>query len=137
MPSDEVMEVVVDSLSTLNIGDYQDAYSELTDIYNIIKTPIIFITSRFFAKEITKEVLSQNLKIPFKLIFSDEIPKYKFIQNLNLRFFVDDRFKNINECAPFVDIMFCIKQPWNQGREFEYNNIEVINNLGEIKRWLK
>jgi uncharacterized HAD superfamily protein len=56
--------------------------------------------------------------------------KSEFMKNKNIKYFVDDRIKFINQCIDHVGKVFMIDKPWNRG--FVHEKIEVVKNIKEV-----
>lgn len=136
--TNEQMKSIFDMAFDVNndLEPLRDSFKYLKQIYQKTKTSILIITARKYYHDQVRKIMDEKLDAPYDIIFNHPIPKYYYLQRLNIKYFVDDRFKEINECAPFVEKMFCIKHPWNQNRAFLNDNIEIINDLGETLKWL-
>lgn len=112
----------------------------IKQIHRITKEKPIFITARALDTfSTTNQWLTKHLGIgvPFTIHMTTFDPKHKIVESIGVDWFVEDRYKEANECAPFVKKMFLYNSPWNENRALLYNNIQRINNLNDIEKELK
>jgi len=106
----------------------------LTQIYNN-KLPLVFITARNKKKltDCTEAWLAKYLgDIPFKVFYIKDKYKVKVLKALKIQYFVDDRFRTVNQVAPHIKKAYLFNHSWNLGRRAKHPNIERITSLGKI-----
>ena len=86
----------------------------------------------------TEKWCQKNLSIPFKLFFTDGIDadKLKIILENDIHYFADDRFRTVNDIAPFIKTSFLINYKWNADRK-EHQNVIRKDNLAQVLEYLK
>ena len=120
---------------TYNSPPLDNSILYLTQIYSINRLPLIFITARAKKqlKRCTKTWLKKYLgDIPFKVIHIKGKYKIKVLKTLGIKYFVDDRFRTINQITPHIVKAYLYDQSWNTGRRAKHPNIKRIKSLKEI-----
>jgi uncharacterized HAD superfamily protein len=80
------------------------------------ESPIIITARKPESRGVTEAWLKHWLGIPFTLYLTAGSRKDELIESLNIRYFVEDRFKVANEIALVCDTCFMPSRPWNVGR---------------------
>jgi len=119
---------------------YPDTKIALKKIVKITKQPIIIITAR--NRELTELTTHQLCKkyilpiSPYKIYWASSSQKKEMIMNLGLDYFVEDRLRTANDCAPFLNRVFLLTRPWNWGRP-TMPNVNRTRYLTDVADWLK
>jgi len=99
--------------------------------------PVCFITARNDRlRECTYDWLLTHLgDTQFEVNHIGDSDKAGFIKEFGIKYFVDDRFRNINQIAPHVETAFLFNQTWNHGRLMMHNNVKRVNCLGDVAKY--
>jgi hypothetical protein len=79
----------------------------------------------------------RNFNFPYDISFcssSDE--KADIMKKLDIRYFVDDRFKTAQELAPNLKYSYLLNRTWNVRETPLHPNVERIDTLWDMKRHL-
>lgn len=116
---------------------YCSAIPTLEKFYKITKQPIQFITSRFESVfEPTLELLNRHMTIPYELHFTPSHRKKYIVQELELKYFVDDRMSIIKSCIDVCDKTFLMNRTWNLSKDTP-KNITRVDNLIQVYNYIR
>lgn len=117
--------------------ELNNAFSYLELIYKLTRKPILFITARNYeTRQYTKQLIHNLMNnIPYEIIYTND--KNFYIDELNIEYFVDDRFKTCENMNNIKGKVFCVNSPWNMGREFTNKKVIRINNLYDIVCYMR
>lgn len=62
------------------------------------------------------------------IVYTDD--KSEYIKCNKISYFVEDRVKYVKQCLPYVEKIFLIDKPWNNG--FEHEKVIVVKNIKEV-----
>lgn len=135
--SNQIHEYIKDSIMNWNVYVYPYVRESIEELHKM-GFEFTVITAR--CKEVYQKTFD-DLKtlvfgdIPFELISEEK--KYNPIFRLGIRYFYEDRFKNINEIGNYLKYVFCPIRNHNSGREFKVNNVIRVNDMREIVNFFK
>ena len=79
----------------------------------------------------------RNFNFPYDISFcSSPDEKAHIMKKLDIRYFVDDRFKTAQELAPNLKYSYLLNRKWNEREAPLLPNVERINTLWDMKRHL-
>jgi uncharacterized HAD superfamily protein len=105
-----------------------------------MKWSAVFVTARIqeLSEKATRIWLDKHLDIPYEIIFTgSSSKKAEILKDRGIEYFIDDRFRTIDEIAPVLKIAFLYNQPWNQGREPRSSNVIRVNDLGNVVNYFR
>ena len=111
---------------------FDHAAETLMQIFKLTREKILFVTARSETnwRPTLKMLRKEFYGLPFEVVYSND--KRSVLQDRGINYFVEDRFKTCETCAPVLDLMFCINQHWNQGRNFVNKNIIRVDNIKDV-----
>lgn len=113
----------------------------LQNYHNKRERPIYILSARepsSTMEMVTRTWLDKHLKIPYELQLVDmSEDKRAILIDREIKYYVDDRFKTVNELADILDISFLFRQPRNFGRTITKQNIKRVDNLTEMLEMVK
>ncbi len=134
----QVSDILRDSIleNSLDSKPLEDSIEYLNKFYEYYNyKPLVFITARDNRLEsITHEWLDKYLNVPYFVYFDSD--KIKILKKLNIKYFVDDKYETIINCASCLKKSFLYNQSWNVGKKLIYDNIIRINSLKEVYNYI-
>lgn len=110
----------------------EEVVNEICNRYGI---PLIIITSRNpCLSAVTQKMIEKYIQLEYVVFFTSD-KKKTCIEN-GVDAIIDDRFKIINECAPFVTKAIMPNRQWNVGREVKADNVYRVSTLKDILKIL-
>jgi len=124
----------------MEANPYPGAIESLINLYKTTQENLTFVTARDpqLVGTQTWEWLKKYLgpTIPFHVEFIPSKSKAEYLYNNKFKTFVDDRLRNVNDIAEYLDAVFLINRPWNINRETKYNVIRVDSVVDVCERYI-
>lgn len=129
-----IQEILIEHTYQMKL--FESSIKCLRYLYNILNTPLIFVTARNYAnKELIREthcLLHKYLDIPFYVAYMGDNNKGLFLKKNDIRYFIEDRYKYMIDVAKYVRVVFLKRYKHNRNRGRYPNNCVPIDSLMEI-----
>jgi hypothetical protein len=118
---------------TYPLNDNLEAVRSLSDALGQI--PIMITARSERTREATIQWLNYWFHYAYGLVMNgrkgETVQKYK-----HMKYFVEDRYRNVLYLAPVCHTVFMVRSPWNAGRQLPYPNIIPVDNLWDVKDYV-
>lgn len=120
---------------------YKFAIDAMRKIYFTFDLPYIqIVTAREPSKavmQVTQLWCQQNFTFPYKIDFcASSEEKTEILELMEIKYFVDDRFKTAQSLAPILRTSYLLNQSWNKRKTPLLPNVERIDTLWDMNHHL-
>ncbi len=133
---DDLICLTLDDDNTMQIPPVPGAPEVLTELARI--TPLRFVTARIWPESITAWLFQLLPDVPAERISviasGDPAAKLHILNDLNVRYFVEDRIETCRQLQDAGIFPFLFDQPWNRGQQAD--TLVRIENWMQLKEWL-
>jgi hypothetical protein len=120
---------------------FQDAIEAMRSIYLAFDLEYIQIITAREASEAVMRVTDlwcrQNFTFPFKIDYCDSADeKADILKLMDIDYFIDDRFKTVQEVAPNLKYSYLLNQNWNMRDDTLLPNVKRVDTIWDMKHHL-
>jgi hypothetical protein len=89
-------------------------------------------------KQVTRLWCQNNFTFPFQIDFcASSEEKFEIIKLMEIKYFIDDRFKTVQSLAPILKTCFLLNREWNIRDAELHENVERVESIWAMRSHLR